>query len=280
MPISKKELEKLNKERRSFNRFEIQQQSIEIEVIVEGYKKLPGISILNNISLGGINIQIKEPVKPKTQIKFRLGKSKTLFHAVVAWCRESNVESYPHSIGVSFIFPFEKDAAAQQRELLQFVIKTLNKMPKAQLVDRLIELFIERRKIFDAAQEKIEEANLSVKNVRGEAEALQDQTHSILEKSLTGVMYISKDNNILFTNKVADDILGYSQDDLSDLKISNIAQESTGKMLKRYFDNKNDGVYNGAIFDKGGEEIPISWRVLPLKKDGNDLICFMFIKKD
>ena len=100
---------KITEDQRTYRRFNVKRQSVEVEIIIDDYKRLQGISIVDNISLGGMGILIKEALKEGSDIKFILSKNKTIFHGKVVWCRETMMESFPYSSGISFTFPFEDD---------------------------------------------------------------------------------------------------------------------------------------------------------------------------
>jgi len=267
------------KEKRSFNRFDVKKQSVEIELIVDDYRRVHALSLIDNISLGGMKILIKEVIPVKSDIKFKIGKSKTIFHAVVVWCREADTESYSHSAGIRFEFPFEEEANIQKKELIAFVYNTLNRLPKEQLIDRLMKLFIERRRIFDAAKERIDQVETVVKEYHDKTQLTLDVAHNIIDYSLSGAVYFNKDYSVLYSNQMAEEITGYSSGEFKDLRSVSFLSDNTEKMMRRYYKSSNTGIYNGVIAGKNGEEIKVRWRVLKNITKGKEIICFMFSQK-
>lgn len=268
-----------SRERRAFNRFNIKHQSIEVELIIDDYKRLPGLSIVNNISLGGMNILIKEKIPQNSKIKFHIGKSKTIFNGTVLWVKEGDGETYPYNAGISFNFPFKEVAEDQKKELIAFVLKMLKKMPKEQLIDRLMELFIERRRIFQAAQERIEEAEAAIKASRSKTEESLDRAYAIVDNCMSGVLYLDDTFNIIYSNLVSEDLLGYDSDEMKEMNLRNILSENTEKMAKRYCKQENTNIYNGTIIGKYDKNLEVKWRILSHTVNEKQTICFMFLEK-
>jgi PAS domain-containing protein len=266
-------------ENRLYKRLDVNRQSVEIELIIDNFKRLHGLSIVSNISLGGMGLLVKEPLKKGTLIKFHLGKSKTVFDAKVIWVRDSGFESLPYSVGVSIIFPYENESEEQKRELIEFVIKNLKKLAKPQLVDRLMELFIERRRVFDAARNHIKDAEIAINEARKTSEISSTQAHNIVDFNLTPVLYIGMDLEILYSNEAAEKFLGFSLIDMKDLKTSDILNKNTNKNFIKNMGQKVSKIYNGVIILKSGDEKNISWRIVQSSHNKKEISCFMFQEK-